>query len=114
MLSQVQVLTGGDTALILGEVLERTDFQAVAHGLSGLAKIALPGDSSFEPSTLVPREELKQECTRLEAQGRRAPTWEELKPPTAAPVLRGITQLGRCQSPLCAGGLTPMPTPLMK
>jgi DNA-directed RNA polymerase subunit beta' len=98
MLDFVLVQDPGDTALIPGAVVARTNFQTANDRLARHVKIADPADSPFARGQVAPHEVFERAAARLERAGRRAPTAEPPTPATATPHLLGISQIPRHSS----------------
>jgi DNA-directed RNA polymerase subunit beta' len=92
MLRKVQVKAMGDTGLLPGSVIDKFAFQAVNDRLKDCVKIKDAGDSKFDAGKIVSKEAYEEERARLEADGKRLPTWEEPEPATAQVQLLGITK----------------------
>ena len=92
MLRKVMVKSGGDTGLLPGSVIDKFAAQAVNDRLKECVKIKDPGDSKFEAGKVVPREIFEEERARLEADGKRLPTFEKPTPATVVTQLLGITK----------------------
>jgi DNA-directed RNA polymerase subunit beta' len=92
MLRKVKVETTGDTGLLPGIVIDKFAFRAVNDRLKECFKIKDPGDSKFEADRIVSKEAFEEERLRLEAEGRKVPTWVPPTPATCSTQLLGITK----------------------
>ncbi len=92
MLRKVKVETMGDTGLLPGSVIDKFAFYEVNNRLRDCVKIKDPGDSKFEIGKIVGKEAYEEVKAALEAEGKRAPTWEAPQPATCSTQLLGITK----------------------
>jgi DNA-directed RNA polymerase subunit beta' len=92
MLRKVKIETSGDTSLLPGLVMDRFEFRRVNGELAKCQKIADPGDTKYEPSTIVPKEALEQTNAEVEALGGTPAKGKKPKPATASTQLLGITK----------------------
>lgn len=92
MLRKVKVETMGDTGLLPGSVIDKFAFYEVNNRLRDCVKIKDSGDSKFEVSKIVSKEAYEEVKSALEAEGKRAPTWEAPQPATCSTQLLGITK----------------------
>jgi len=92
MLRKVKVETTGDTGLLPGIVIDKFAFQAVNDRLKDCVKIKEPGASKFEAGKIVSKEAFEEERARLEAEGRKVPTFVPPTPATRSTQLLGITK----------------------
>ncbi|MBL8800287.1 MAG: DNA-directed RNA polymerase subunit beta' [Planctomycetia bacterium] len=92
MLRKVKVQTMGDTGLLPGLVIDKFGFREINDRLKQCVKIKNPGDSKFEEGKIVTKDNFEEEKARLEAEGKKPPSWT---PPTMATCevqLLGITK----------------------
>ncbi len=92
MLRKVAVKTMGDTGLLPGSVIDKFAFREVNDRLRDCVKIKDPGDSRFEAGKIVTKEQFEEVKASLEAEKKKAPTWEKPTPATALTQLLGITK----------------------
>jgi DNA-directed RNA polymerase subunit beta' len=92
MLRKVKVETMGDTGLLPGSVIDKFAFRAVNDRLKECVKVKDPGDSKFEAGKIVTKEAFEEERTRLEAEDKALPTFEQPQPATCSTQLLGITK----------------------
>ncbi len=92
MLRKVKVETMGDTGLLPGSVIDKFAFREVNERLRECVKIKDSGDSKFEVNKIVSKEAFEDERARLEADGKRPPTFIPPTPATCSVVLLGITK----------------------
>jgi DNA-directed RNA polymerase subunit beta' len=92
MLRKVKVETMGDTGLLPGSVIDKFGFDEVNKRLRDCVKIKDPGDSKFEQGKIVSKETFEEVKHALEAEKKKAPTWEAPKLATRSVQLLGITK----------------------
>ena len=92
MLRKVKVETMGDTGLLPGSVIDKFAFREVNDRLKECVKIKDPGDSKFEAGKIVSKEAFEEERARLEAEGKKPPTFVPPTPATCSTQLLGITK----------------------
>jgi DNA-directed RNA polymerase subunit beta' len=92
MLRKVKVETTGDTGLLPGIVIDKFAFRAVNDRLKDCVKIKDPGDSKFEKDKIVSKEAFEEERSRLDGEGKAAPTWVAPTLATCSTQLLGITK----------------------
>jgi DNA-directed RNA polymerase subunit beta' len=92
MLRKVKVETTGDTGLLPGIVIDKFTFRAVNDRLKECVKIKDPGDSKFEKDKIVSKEAFEEERNRLEADGKKTPSFIPPTPATCSTQLLGITK----------------------
>jgi DNA-directed RNA polymerase subunit beta' len=92
MLRKVKVETTGDTGLLPGIVIDKFAFRAVNDRLKECVKIKDKGDSKFDEGRIVTRDAFEEERARLEADGKKPPTWTAPTPATCSTQLLGITK----------------------
>jgi DNA-directed RNA polymerase subunit beta' len=92
MLRKLRVETPGDTNLLPGLTMDRSDFKRANEALAKCLKITEKGDSEFEVGILVPREALEQANSQIEALGGDPAKGTKPKPATASTQLLGITK----------------------
>jgi DNA-directed RNA polymerase subunit beta' len=92
MLRKVRVETQGDTRLLPGAIIDKFSFRSVNDQLKQSVKIKDPGESRFKENDLVRKEDFEEERARLEAEGKRVPTWVPPQPATCSTQLLGITK----------------------
>lgn len=92
MLRKVRVESAGDTNLLAGMVLDKFDLRRINEELEKSLKITDPGDSSFAVGAIVPKEQVEEEITRIEAEGGKLPKGVKPKAATSKPQLLGITK----------------------
>ena len=88
----LQVKTMGDTGLLPGSVIDKFAFRAVNDRLRECVKVKDPGASKFEPGKIVTREAFEEERARLDADGKKLPTYQPPTPATCSTQLLGITK----------------------
>jgi DNA-directed RNA polymerase subunit beta' len=82
----------GDTGLLPESVIDKFGFREVNERLKECVKIKDVGDSKFEAGKIVSKEAFEEERTRLEADGRKLPTFTPPQLATCTTVLLGITK----------------------
>jgi DNA-directed RNA polymerase subunit beta' len=92
MLRKVKVETMGDTGLLPGSVIDKFAFREVNERLRECVKVKDPADSKFEEGKIVSKEAFEEERTRLEGDGKKAPSFTAPQPATCSVVLLGITK----------------------
>jgi DNA-directed RNA polymerase subunit beta' len=92
MLRKVKVETMGDTGLLPGSVIDKFAFREVNDRLRDCVKIKDPGESKFEPGKIVSKDAFEEVRAGLEAEKKKAPTWERPQPATCSVQLLGITK----------------------
>jgi DNA-directed RNA polymerase subunit beta' len=92
MLRKVRVQTSGDTDLLPGQLADRCAFEAANADLQEWVTVTDPGDSSLAAGRRLRRDAVREEYTRLEAEGKRAPAFATLAPATCRPHLLGLTR----------------------
>jgi DNA-directed RNA polymerase subunit beta' len=92
MLRKVKVETTGDTGLLPGIVIDKFAFRAVNDRLKECVKIKDAGESKFEAGKIVSKEAFEEERARLDADGRKLPTFTPPTPATCSTQLLGITK----------------------
>jgi DNA-directed RNA polymerase subunit beta' len=92
MLRKVKVESTGDTGLLPGIVIDKFAFQAVNDRLKECVKIKDGGESKFDEGKIVTKDAFEEERARLEADGRKLPTWTAPIPATRSTQLLGITK----------------------
>jgi DNA-directed RNA polymerase subunit beta' len=92
MLRKVKVETMGDTGLLPGSVIDKFAFYEVNNRLRDCVKIKDPADAKFETGKIVSKEAYEEVKAALEAEGKRAPSWEAPQPATCSTQLLGITK----------------------
>jgi DNA-directed RNA polymerase subunit beta' len=93
MLRKVRVEKVGDTKLLPGIVIDRFVFQEVNERLKRCVKVKNPGDSpDLKEGQIVEKEFFEQERARLEAQGKKPPTYSRPELATCSPQLLGISK----------------------
>jgi DNA-directed RNA polymerase subunit beta' len=103
MLRTVRVQDVGDTVLLPGSVIDKSEFHRVNRELMNRVKIKDPGDTEFRVGDLVPLDHLDREDLRVEASGRRKAEWIRPRPAARSTQLLGITKAAaRCDSFLSA------------
>jgi len=92
MLRKVKVETAGDTSLLPGLICDRFAFREVNEELARSLKITHKGDSDFEEGRIVPKAQLEQTNTQIEALGGTPAKGTKCKPATCSTQLLGITK----------------------
>jgi DNA-directed RNA polymerase subunit beta' len=92
MLRKVKVETVGDTGLLPGSVIDKFTFRDVNDRLRDCVKVKDAGESKFEAGKIVTKEAFEDEKARLDADGRKTPTYTAPVPATCSVVLLGITK----------------------
>jgi DNA-directed RNA polymerase subunit beta' len=92
MLRKVKVETPGDTSLLPGLICDRFAFREVNEELSRSLKITQKGDSDFEEGQIVPKSQLEQVNTQIEALGGTPAKGTRCKPANCSTQLLGITK----------------------
>ncbi len=92
MLRKVKVETVGDTDLLPGSVIDKFQFREVNDLLKKSVKVKTVGESDFKEAEIVTRETFEQEKARLEAAGKKPPTWSHPQLSTCSVQLLGITK----------------------
>ncbi len=92
MLRKVKVETMGDTGLLPGSVIDKFGFREVNDRLKECVKIKDPGDSKFEAGKIITKEAYEEERARLEAEGKKPPSFVPPTPATCSTQLLGITK----------------------
>ncbi len=92
MLRKVKVETMGDTGLLPGSVIDKFGFREVNDRLKECVKIKDSGDSKFEAGKIISKEAYEEERTRLEAEGKKPPSFVPPTPATCSTQLLGITK----------------------
>jgi DNA-directed RNA polymerase subunit beta' len=92
MLRKVKVETVGDTGLLPQIVIDKFAFRAVNDRLKECVKIKEPGDSKFEKGKILSKEAFEEERARLEADGKKLPSFIPPTPATCSTQLLGITK----------------------
>ncbi|MCF0234705.1 MAG: DNA-directed RNA polymerase subunit beta' [Thermoguttaceae bacterium] len=92
MLRKVRVDNGGDTQLLLGETVDRYEFESQNRELEGCVKIKTPGDPSldFRVGDIVRREDFERKNDQIVAEGGEPATCEKPRKAKASPQLLGI------------------------
>src|SRR5207253_2964719 len=75
-----------------GSVIDKFAFREVNDRLKECVKIKDPGDSKFEINRIVSKEAFEEERARLDADGKRLPTFVPPTPATCSTQLLGITK----------------------
>jgi DNA-directed RNA polymerase subunit beta' len=92
MLRKVKVETMGDTGLLPGSVIDKFAFREVNERLKECVRIKDPADSKFDAGRIVSKDAYEEERTRLEADGRKPPSYVPPTPATCSTQLLGITK----------------------
>ncbi len=92
MLRKVKVETVGDTGLLPQIVIDKFAFRAVNDRLKECVKIKESGDSKFEKGKILSKEAFEEERARLEADGKKLPSFIPPMPATCSTQLLGITK----------------------
>jgi DNA-directed RNA polymerase subunit beta' len=92
MLRKVKVETMGDTGLLPGLVIDKFTFREINDRLKECVKIKDPRDSKFDQEKIVRREVFDEEKHRLDAEGKKPPSWTPPIPATCSTQLLGITK----------------------
>jgi DNA-directed RNA polymerase subunit beta' len=92
MLRKVKVETVGDTGLLPGSVIDKFAFREVNDRLKECVKIKDAGDSKFDAEKIVTKDAFEEERARLEADGRKPPTFVPPTLATCSTQLLGITK----------------------
>jgi DNA-directed RNA polymerase subunit beta' len=92
MLRKVKVETMGDTGLLPGLVIDKFGFREINERLKDCVKVKDPRDSKFEEGKIVSKEAFEEERARLEADGKKPPTYQPPMPATCSTQLLGITK----------------------
>jgi len=92
MMRKVEVDQVGDSGLLPDAVVDKFQFRKRNRELANCVKIIEPGDSSFRPGEIVPRDVYEQEAERIKALGGELPKWTKPTPATARTKLMGITK----------------------
>ncbi len=92
MLRKVKVETMGDTGLLPGSVIDKFGFREVNDRLKECVKIKDSADSKFEAGKIISKEAYEEERTRLEAEGKKPPSFVPPTPATCSTQLLGITK----------------------
>jgi DNA-directed RNA polymerase subunit beta' len=92
MLRKVKIETVGDTKLLPGAVIDKFVFREVNERLKKCVKVKNAGDSDFKEGEIVDKEVFEQEKTRLDAAGKKVPTWGHPVLATCSVQLLGITK----------------------
>jgi DNA-directed RNA polymerase subunit beta' len=92
MLRKVKVETMGDTGLLPGLVIDKFAFREINERLKDCVKVKDPRDSKFEEGKIVIKENFEEERARLEADGKKSPTYQPPMPATCSTQLLGITK----------------------
>jgi DNA-directed RNA polymerase subunit beta' len=82
----------GDTGLLPGSVIDKFAFQEVNNRLRKCYKVKDAGESKFEDGKIVTKDVFEEERARLEAEGKKLPTWEKPEEATCSVQLLGITK----------------------
>jgi len=92
MLRKVQIESPGDTDLLPGSMLDKTDFRRANETVANCVKITEQGDSEFILGTVVPTDALEQANAHIEALGGDIAKGTRPKKATAVTQLLGITK----------------------
>ncbi|MBY0526715.1 MAG: DNA-directed RNA polymerase subunit beta' [Gemmataceae bacterium] len=92
MLRKVKVETMGDTGLLPGLVIDKFTFREINDRLKECVKVKDPRDSKFVEGQIKTKEEFEEERTRLDAEGKKPPTYTPPQPATCSTQLLGITK----------------------
>src|SRR5207302_8281635 len=92
MLRKVKVESMGDTGLLPGSVIDKFAFREVNDRLKECVKIKDPGDSKYEIGKIVSKDAYEEERARLEADGKKPPSFVPPMPATCSTQLLGITK----------------------
>jgi DNA-directed RNA polymerase subunit beta' len=92
MLRKVRIESSGDTSLLPGLVCDRFYFRRQNEALANCLRITRKGDSDFEESQVVSRDQLEETNARIEALGGTTAKGAKCKPATCSTQLLGITK----------------------
>jgi DNA-directed RNA polymerase subunit beta' len=93
MLRKLRVDNTGDTGLLPGSVMDKFAFQMVNDRLvNDCVKVVDPGESSFRPGQIVPKDAFEEERAALAAGKKKAPTFEVPQKADSSVQLLGITK----------------------
>jgi len=92
MLRKVKIEDGGDTSLLVGDVVDKQVFNRRNKELADLVKIEDPGDTDFERGELVKRDVFNEKNAEFFEDGRRVATCRRPKQAKGAAQLLGITK----------------------
>jgi DNA-directed RNA polymerase subunit beta' len=95
MLSKVRITEPGDTTWLPGQLVDHRALLAANTELKEWVRIVEAGESRFAVGERVPRAVCEAEETRLAAEGKQGPRWEEMRLARCRPHLRGITRAAR-------------------
>ena len=92
MLCKVRVESPGDTDLLPGSVIDKSEFRVANDALTKCLRIAHKGDSDFHEGAIVPKDVLEQANAQIEALGGDIAKGAKPKMATASTQLLGITK----------------------
>ena len=92
MLRKVQIESPGDTELLPGSILDKTEFRQANEAVGTCVRITEQGDSEFDLGTIIPKDVLEQANAQIEALGGESAKGSKPKKATAATQLLGITK----------------------
>ncbi len=94
MLRRKRVTDGGDTSLLVGDEVDKFEFQRRNRELEGCVKITRPGDTRFKEGDVVERAQFDEENTRVREENENAELATYVSPKPAKGVLKllGITK----------------------
>jgi DNA-directed RNA polymerase subunit beta' len=92
MLRKVKVENMGDTGLLPGSVIDKFAFREVNDRLKECVKVKDPGDSKYEQGKILSKEAFEEERARLEADGKKPPSYVPPTLATCSTQLLGITK----------------------
>ncbi len=92
MLRKVQIESAGDTDLLPGSILDKTDFRKANDAIAKCVKISHQGDSDYTLGSIVPKDVLEQANAQIEALGGEIAKGTKPKKATSVTQLLGITK----------------------
>ena len=92
MLRKVKVQSSGDSALLPGEVVDKIKFQQQRTRLVKSIRVADPGDTDLQIDDILLKVELAEINEKVEEEGGAPAKGRRPKPPSANPLLLGITK----------------------
>jgi len=93
MMRKVEIVDGGDTEFLPGELVDKTMFTDVNDAIFGKYVVVDAGSSeTYVAGDIISARDLRGENNSLERQGKTKMSVSEAKPATASQVLQGITR----------------------
>jgi DNA-directed RNA polymerase subunit beta' len=92
MMQKVEIADPGNTELLKGDRVNKTQFNIINKNIKNNAVVSNPGDSDYEMFDVVTKQNAKDLNNELKEQGKTVIKTVKAKPATSKPLMLGITR----------------------